>query len=152
MIELSTSSNIVYQRPDGSFYPLDKTISLVSEAGFKLLDVNFQEWSGMLEPDSWKKNIEKVAESLEESGMKVRQCHGCPNLFADPRFNELQQARQLELVRRSIEASSMLGAEVVVLHPDTVHDQDGSVNKKESEKRNLEYFSEIVGFSDKFKV
>lgn len=44
-MRLSTSTNIVSERPDGTLYPVEKTLAAASAAGFDRFDMSFYEWN-----------------------------------------------------------------------------------------------------------
>ena len=44
-MKLSTSSNIVFDRPDGSAVSMERMMRYAKEAGFDTLDISFYDWS-----------------------------------------------------------------------------------------------------------
>ena len=70
-MKLSTSSNIVFDRPEGPFFHMDRMMRYAKEAGFDTLDISFYDWALPGSPfltDEWKKWIDQVA---EEKGAQI---------------------------------------------------------------------------------
>ena len=71
-MKLSTSSNIVFDRPEGPFFHMDRMMRYAKEAGFDTLDISFYDWALPGSPfltDEWKKWIDQVAEEKERLGL-----------------------------------------------------------------------------------
>lgn len=59
-MKLSTSSNIVFDRPEGPFFHMDRMMRYAKEAGFDTLDISFYDWALPGSPfltDEWKNGL-----------------------------------------------------------------------------------------------
>ena len=117
------------------------SIELCAAAGYRVLDLNFCEamnpHSRMRDKD-WKSYVEEIGELGARLGVRYTQSH-LPyyDLFgpADPARVDMME----ELIRRSIEASGMLGVKWAVTHPGTVY--DAGQDMEASLRKNLEYYA-----------
>ena len=136
-MKLSTSSNIVFDRPDGSAVSMERMMRYAKEAGFDTLDISFYDWSLPGSPfleDGWRAWIDQVAEEKERLGMKFGQCHAYTYNFLDPSLTAEERGRHEELVLRSIECCYIVGSRLCVTHPDT--DYNASRLMAVSEEKN----------------
>ena len=153
MMRLATSSNIVCERPDGSVWPLEKTLALASRAGFKVFDISFYDWSLPHSPfltDEWERWICGVAEEKERLGVQFGQCHAYTYDFLNPGYSDEDRARHEQLVSRSLQCCSILGSKLCVTHPDTDFDSISPVAS--SKKRNMEYFKRMIDEAQKWNM
>lgn len=144
-MRLGTSTNLFFQRPDGSRASLEETLKVVSEAGFRVFDLNFYDWSLPGSPfltDGWDRWIEKVAEAARGRGLVFEQCHGYFFPFLNPDMKEADYAWHKELQRRSFACCRILGAGVCVLHPET--DYRYVDYEAASLEGNLKFFEEVL--------
>lgn len=122
-MQLATSTNLFFLRPDGRKATLEETLTRVSAAGFGVFDLNFYDWalpgSPFLE-DGWERWVEDAAEAAGRLGVRFGQCHAYFYNFLDPRLSEEQCLRHRQLQQRSLECCRRLGAHTCVLHPETV--------------------------------
>ncbi len=147
-MKLSTSTNLVCERPDGSFYTLEKTLNYGKEAGFTRFDISFWDWSLPHSPfitDKWEKWLYSVANEKEKLGVEFGQCHAYTFDFLDKRLTSEEYNYHQALVERSIHCCSVLGSKLCVSHPST----DYSVVNlfSSSKKQNTEYFKKLLEFS-----
>ncbi len=120
-MELCTSSNILFERSSGDYVKVEKSLAYIAKAGYRFVDFCFvdQVFTPLPSPfltenwEAWVKEIRKRADSL---GLQIAQCHLPIRDFCakktHPRDTE-------ETMRRAIEACSILGVRVGVLHPST---------------------------------
>ena len=105
-MKLSTSSNIVFDRPEGPFFHIDRMMRYAKEAGFDTLDISFYDWALPGSPfltDEWKKWIDQVAEEKERLGMRFGQSHAYTYNFLSPALTPEERKHHEELTLRSIE-------------------------------------------------
>lgn len=143
-MQLGTSTNLLCFRPDGSKADLTKTLQLVSEAGFKVFDLNFYDWSlpgSLFLTDRWEAWIDQAAECAAKLGVRFGQCHGYFYPFLDPLMSEEEKAHHHMLQQRSLLCCRKIGAHTCVLHPETAAGMDGV---KKSFRGNREYFKPLV--------
>lgn len=148
---LSTSTNIVCERPDGTMYPLEKTLRICSEAGFQTFDMSFYEWSYPGMPflgDEWESWIHGIARLKEELGLSFYQSHAYTYDFLNPRFSsESVRAHEEELVFRSLECCRILGSRVAVVHPSMNPAENGDA--EQVWKKNLSWLERYLEYADK---
>lgn len=148
---LSTSTNLLCERPDGTMYTLEKTLKMCAEAGFKVFDMSFYEWSYPGMPflnDKWEEWIHHIARLKEELGISFYQSHAYTYDFLNPKFDSAVQREQQEmLVFRSLECCWILGNKVVVVHPsmNPVVRED----YREIWKKNIVYLEKYLEYADK---
>jgi L-ribulose-5-phosphate 3-epimerase len=152
-MKLSTSSNIVFERPDKSIMPMVKMLDLASGAGFDVFDISFYDWSLPGSPfltDRWREWIEQIAEHKDKLGVSFGQCHAYTYNFLDSRMSEDEKTYHEMLVLRSIECCAIVGSRLCVTHPET---RFGVVNQtKLSRQGNLEYFGRLFDKIAKFNM
>lgn len=121
-MRLGTSTNLLFGRPDGSKVTLEKTLELVSEAGFQVFDLNFYDWSLPGSPfltDEWERWIEGVAAEADRRKLVFGQCHGYFFDFLNPSLSKDEYRYHKLLQQRSFACCKRLNAQVCVLHPET---------------------------------
>lgn len=146
-MKLSTSTNILFLRPDGSIYPPKKAVEQIVKAGFRYLDFNFYDWVKTqgspymgTDGDQWFKEMVLQAETL---GVSYEQAHAHFFNFADPNLGEEDYRWHQKQVIRSIKNAAFMGAKVIVSHPCTVFSREGSYYRISKEK-NVEYFKKVL--------
>lgn len=152
-MKLSTSTNIVCDRPDGSVFELPKTLKLASEAGFKRFDMNFWDWALPHSPfltENWEKWIHDVADSAAKLGVEFGQCHSYTFGFLNPNLSEEEYNYHQMLTKRSLECCSILGSKLCVTHPDTDFVAIDSI--KSSRKKNMEYFKNLLEIASSYDM
>lgn len=152
-MKLSTSSNIVFDRPEGPFFHMDRMMRYAKEAGFDTLDISFYDWALPGSPfltDEWKKWIDQVAEEKERLGMRFGQSHAYTYNFLSPALTPEERKHHEELTLRSIECCYILGSRLCVTHPDTVYDSPRPMAV--SEEKNAEYFRELLEKTARFDM
>lgn len=148
---LSTSTNLLCERPDGTMVPLEKTLKTCSEAGFNTFDMSFYEWSYPGMPflaEEWEKWIHGIADLKEQLGISFYQSHAYTYDFLSPRFDSMtDRAHQEMLVYRSLECCKILGNKVVVVHPS----MNPALNETADEiwKKNIVYLERWLEYADK---
>ena len=144
-MRLGTSTNLLYIRPDGSRVTLPETLKLVSDAGFRVFDLNFYDWSlpgADFLSEQWERWIHETANEAAKLGVSFGQCHGYFYDFLDPSMTEEKKAYHHMLQQRSLICSRIIGAKTCVLHPETA--KDGIELVKRSFDANREYFKPLV--------
>ena len=144
-MQLATSTNLLFARPDGSKATLEETLTQVSAAGFSVFDLNFYDWSLPGSPflgDDWERWIEDVVDTAARLGVRFGQCHAYFYNFLDQRLTEEQHLRHRQLQQRSLECCRRLGAHTCVLHPETV---PGRVDYYDASiQANYDYFAPLL--------
>lgn len=144
-MRLGTSTNLLFGRPDGTRVTLEKTLELVSEAGFRVFDLNFYDWSrpgSIFLTDDWSSWIDGIAAAADRRGLSFGQCHGYFFDFLNPALSKEEYQYHKLLQRRSFECIRRLGAKVCVLHPETAYE---AVNYEEqSRQENCAFFEQVL--------
>ena len=118
-MKLSTSTNLLFLRPDNSIYPIDQAMKTICRAGFTELDMNFYDWattpgSPYLEAD-WNAWLELVVETAGLLGVHFPQSHAYFYDFADDRMDETERSFHEAHVMRSIQCAQAMGVETLVV-------------------------------------
>ena len=150
-MRLSTSTNIVFNRPDGSKASIQDSIRLCSEAGYKVMDMNFHDCTTFKFPfttDNWKPWLEDVKKTADDCGIEFSQAHSSFYNFCDP--NAANKEFMDKMVLRSMECASILGVKWVVIHAGTDFSSARLVH--DSKKKNIEYFKPVIEFAGQHNV
>lgn len=147
-MKLSTSTNLLFLRPDGHIYSPQKAVEKIVASGFHTLDFNFYDWvitknSPYMEKDGdgWLLTMKEQAEKL---GVCYEQSHAAFFNFLDPTLDyETWEEKQAEVVR-SVKNAYLLGSNVAVLHPASVYDAEGNLDLKTSYEKNIAYFVRLI--------
>ena len=74
-MKLSTSTNIVFERPDKSIMPMEEMMELAFAAGFDTFDISFYDWSLPHSPfltDQWEKWLARIERKKGRAGRFLR--------------------------------------------------------------------------------
>ncbi len=152
-MQLATSANIVFDRPDGSRFPMERTMRMAKDAGFTRLDISFYDWALPPSPflgDQWERWIHGVAEEAQKLGMVFAQCHAYTFDFLNPAYDAETWAHHQLLVERSLACSHIVGATVCATHPDT--DRTRVDTLAASKEKNREYFQPLIAYAQRLKI
>ncbi|MBN2761762.1 MAG: sugar phosphate isomerase/epimerase [Bacteroidales bacterium] len=126
-------------------YGTEKAVRMICEAGFDCIDHTL--FSGVdgrlyLEEEGYFDKLHKMREIAKTYGVSFNQTHAPFASFkeGDDEYNEWVRP----LLFKSIEASGILGAKYMVVHPFYV-----SADKK---KANIEFFSSMLPYAEKHNV
>ena len=147
-MKLATSCNIICFRPSGTMIPIEQTLELASQAGFKYYDISFWDWSLPGSPfltDNWKYWIHNVANAAAYYGVEFVQGHAYTYPFLNINMTEEECECHEMLTRRSIDCCSILGVKICVTHPDT--DWRSVDRVKSSKAKNIEYFKNLLEYT-----
>lgn len=144
-MKLGTSTNLLYKRPDGRALPLEESLAIMHAAGFTSFDLNCYDWTLPGSPllgNEWEAWIDSVAETAAALDVSFEQCHGYFYPFLSPALTDEEVAHHKELQRRSFACCARLGAQTVVLHPET--DYTTIEILKTSKRKNTAYFETLL--------
>lgn len=150
-MRLSTSTNIYFNRPDGSKADIEKSIRLCAQAGYHVMDMNFYDCTSFRLPfttDHWNDWIHRVKETAVKSGIEFSQAHSHFYNFCDPAAPE--KDFQDEMVKRSIVCAGILGVKWIVIHAGTDFSSARLVH--DSKTKNIEYFKPVIELAAKNNV
>ncbi len=154
-MKIGTSINFAERSREGDL-DLRESLSLINNAGFDAIEIDFSRGIGATALDSalWEKNVALIKEIAEDEGLRIVSAHA-PH---DPRLyipevapTEEERAKFDELLCRSAKAACILGAGILVVHPvDNLTDAeyDSAVNLETNKK----YLAEVVSEAEKHGV
>lgn len=148
-MKLSTSTNIYFNRPNGSKATIQNSMRLCATAGFTVMDLNFHDCTTFRLPftneSQWSAWIEDIVQLAQTLGITFCQAHAPFYNFCDKRVSEAEWIDRL--VYRSIDCAAMLGAPWLVIHAGTAFDSPTPIHS--SQERNREYFLPIIDYATK---
>ncbi len=150
-MRLSTSTNIVFNRPDGRKAPIQTSIRLCAEAGYRIMDMNFHDCTTFRLPftgNQWEHWIQDVKQTAEENSVEFSQAHSSFYNFCDPFAKDKEFLDQMVL--RSMECAGILGVKWVVIHAGT--DFASARMVADSKKKNLDYFRPVLEHAARHNV
>ena len=77
-VRLSTSTNIYFNRPDHTKAPIEQSVRLCGEAGYRVMDMNFYDCTTFKLPfitEQWEKWIYGILETAQDSQIQFSQGH-----------------------------------------------------------------------------
>ena len=135
----------------GRLYGEAEAIRMIKEAGFDAYDFSFFRMTEEPGYPMAGENFRDYAKSLravaDEAGIPCNQAHApFASSFGDPKRDE----ERFELIVRSMEAASILGAKVIVVHPK--HHLPYVTQAEELKRQNLEFYKRLVPYCEKFGI
>jgi len=152
-MELSITNSAVYGVRSGetlSFLP-KLGIEQCARAGFTRMEYNFCAGPAKEKPladDQWKARMEDLRQTLDVSGVKVPYTHSFWYILSKME-NEEKIAANDEMIRRSVEASAMLGASVMVVHAQSVYGENG-YDAVKTREYNRDFFARLGEEASRF--
>ena len=128
----------------------EKTVELLAKAGFDGLDYSAFHLRGDDSPllkDNYKEHCLNLKRIAEENGTRFVQAHA-PFQYMDDTaeyFNNFGKR-----VIRAMESASILGAEIIVVHP--IQNLVYSENKYKLYDLNMEYYNFLIPYAEKFGI
>ncbi len=140
-MRLSTSTNIFFNRPDGTKAETLRSIELCAEAGYRVMDMNFHDYVTFggrfagTEPEyrAWLDGVREKAGAL---GIEFSQAHSPFYNFCDDNLDAELRSRMDAMIRRSLDAAGELGIPWVVIHAGT--DFASVRMRADSRRKNIE--------------
>lgn len=118
---LSVNNGLYGNRPGKDRYTVFEAVEFCRQAGFEAVDINFfgttkeGRQKEMILDGDWRPGVEKLAGAIRASGLAIESTHGP---YADPKGHTPPQREMYEdYLERSLEATGMLGAKYMVVHP-----------------------------------
>ena len=145
-MKLSITNSAVYGiRKNGKveFMPA-LGIRQCAEAGFERMEYNFQTGPAVAKPlagDNWEDTVTGIRSILEENRITVPYTHDYWYILSGAK-NAADIAEKDEMIRRSVEATAMLGAPMMVAHAQSVYDENG-YNAEKTRKYNRAFFGKL---------
>lgn len=149
-MDISTSTNILYERYNNPYIKMKDSIIACHRAGFKNIDFGFAELafsSKIFSSNEWETEIREYKVLGDGLGIKYTQGHGCILNFCD-KNNDYEF--KLELLKRSIRGAQILGIPWLVVHPSSLVEDYKISNKTHS--INVLFFRELSDYAKKYDV
>lgn len=154
-MKLSVTSSAVYGVRTGGqlqFLP-ELGIAQCAQAGFDRMEYNFQAGPAGAKPlsgDNWKDTVSRLQQVLEENHISVPYTHDYWYILSQAK-NPASIERMDTMIRRSVEASHMLGSRLMVTHTQSVYDAQG-YNADRTWEYNYAFYSEIGQQAAKYGI
>jgi sugar phosphate isomerase/epimerase len=149
-MRLSTSTNIIFERADGSFVPVKESIRLCSEAGYQVLDLCFQDLftsKSFFCEKNWQDGMKDILLFSQSKEITFSQGHAVVHDFC----NHMTDHDSLyQLMLRCVDGASILEIPWLVVHPST--DRTTAAPYQTSRKKNVEYFLRLTEYASSRKV
>lgn len=142
-MRLSTSTCMYFNRPGGEKAKITDSVRLLSEAGYRVLDMNFHDCATFQTPfreDGWEAWTEEIQETAERCGIEFSQGHSHFYNYCDPSVPNREFLD--EIIRRGIVAAGRLGIKWLVIHAGT--DFGSASLVKSSREKSIEYFKPVI--------
>lgn len=154
-MRLSTSTNIYFNRPDGTKATIEKSIEHCSQAGYRVMDLNLHDCATFKTPfveseKIWRSWLEGIQACALKSNIEFSQAHSSFYNFCDQKIPADHRKKLDALVYRSIESASILGIPWVVIHAGTLFDSAKLI--ADSKVLNLEYFLPLLDYASRLGV
>lgn len=153
-MRLATSTSI-HQKllwKDEMFYSCEESITACADAGYKVLDMHFGNFSRDGQPmaqQDWKSWINRQRELADSWAVEFSQAHAPTYVWAGA--SDLETNWNEELVQRAIIGSEIIGVKWLVMHSGSMRD-DTWYSYKKSLKANREHFLRYAEIAHKHKV
>lgn len=135
----------------GRAYGEPQAIRMLAEAGFDAFDFSFFPMFDNPEYPMNGENFRDYAKSLravaDEAGIPCNQAHAP---FASGTGKEEDDERRFRAIVRSMEAASILGAKVIVVHPK--HHLPYMTHAAELKQMNIEFYRRLAPYCEKFGI
>ncbi len=150
-MRLSTSTNIYFNRPDGSKEPIENIIRLCAKAGYRVMDMNFYDCTTFRMPfvtDEWDAWIKMIKETADACSVTFSQGHANFYNFCDPMVPDQEFLDRM--VYRSVDCAAILGIQWLVIHAGTDFASPHLV--RDSKRKNMHYFRHLLEYAEKKNV
>lgn len=150
-MELSTSTNIYFNRPSGNTVGIEDSIEKCAHAGYKHLDLNFLDCTKFKLPfisGNWEKWLSSIMETADKNRIIFTQAHAPFYNFCDPSFEHKEFLDKMIL--RSIDCASKLNIPWIVIHAGTDYSSARLISS--SKEKNRQYFLPVIEYAAKRNV
>lgn len=134
---------------DSSFleqkFGIEKAIDIIADAGFDGID--YTDAAPNSNVDNYKENAKAIREKAESRGISIYQTHA-PTPTRLLKLGDMDYVKELTV--RSLEFSSLLGAEAAIVHP--IQDPAHKLGDESVYERNMDYFRYLLPYCEKFNI
>lgn len=144
-MEITTSTNLLCERSDGTYVPMTESIVSCAGAGFKQLDFGFAELaltSTAFAEEHWAAEIETFKDLARWHGVRFVQGHATILDFCN-RGKDYEQ--QLQLLHRCFQGAKLLEIPWLVVHPSSLV-QDSAI-APDTHIQNVQFFRELSDYA-----
>lgn len=151
-MKIGTSLNFAASSREGAL-ALGESLSLIKNAGFDAIEIDLSRGIGAkaLSSDNWESEIAAIRKEAESAGLAIASAHAPhnPKLYIPECAPSAEERAEFDvLLARSAKAASLLGAEILVVHP-----VDNLIDAEYDSKVNLEtnkkYLADVVAEAEK---
>lgn len=149
-MELSTSTNILFERVGMEPVEQKTAIELCARAGYRVLDFCFHDLITYDSPflgDEWERYTELMIQTAKDCGIVYGQAHANVYDFLNPKADHAFHQKMME---RSILASERMGIPWLVIHPSTYF--SAAAQFRDSRAGNIAYISRLAEFAGRHHV
>ncbi len=132
------------------YYSIEELIDMMHAAGFDAIDFSFDAAPfNQMEGEEFRAWLKTIRERAESKGMTFAQAHApYPSSDADPVKNEAI----FQSIVRSIEHASILGIDIIVVHPVQHLNYDEGDNAEKLFELNMEFYRRLEPYCKKYGV
>lgn len=135
----------------GAVYGDEAAIRMLAEAGFDAFDLSlfsmFDQPGYEMNTPNFRQYAKKLRAVAEECGIVCNQSHAP---FASSVGDAGQDERRFQYIVRAMEAASIVGAKIIVVHPK--HHLSYRTHAAELKEMNLEFYSRLVPYCQEFHI
>ena len=132
---------------------LEKSVELYKNAGFTAVDYSLGDMAKVedspLNGDGYRDEAERVRKIIETGGLRVNQTHA-PYQFRNWDTPEHYGNVIYPRIRRSIEISALLGAEIAVVHP--LHYMEFHGREEEIFQLNMDFYRSLIPLCREYNI
>ena len=153
-MKLSSSTSLFHiNKPFNKKYSIKESMILLKEAGFEYLDFNFYDnglEGELLDTDDWKTKVKEIKLEADKLGIAFNQTHAFCYRTKESTDMSINREWFDERIKRSIIASSILGAKWTVVHPNSYLEDTYDLEKNKS--YNLKYWKPFVELAENHNI
>ncbi len=129
-----------------------KAIEVFAKAGFDAIDLSLcymRDDDNEFNSDNYREEAQKLAEVAKENGVYFNQAHAYfPTSFEDAQ----KTAIAIEKVKRGIEIASIVGAKIIVVHPQQHLYYNKGNNPEILKEMNLKFYKSLLPYCEKYDI
>ena len=138
---ISVNSGLHSARPGKERIPMEEALIFFADMGFEAVDINFSavirkgelDHEPVLDGDCWRERIRGIKARADDLGLVISHSHAPFQFRYDDKENP-EYAFCSDMMFRSIEATSILGAKYIVVHPLVSADKKKTLVKESIEE------------------
>ena len=147
-MRLSTSTNIYFNRPDGTKADIRNSIALCAKAGYQVMDMNFHDCTTFRKPfvePGWRQWIEEIRAAAYIHQVEFSQGHAPFYNFCDPGYDKREWHDRM--IYRAVDCAQILGIPWLVIHAGT--DFTAADSFASSKRINREYLLPLLEYAER---